>query len=588
MAQYYDFAGQKIILPGAYTKRIFPAEQGAGAVTGLALILGEASKGGVPYDAFTDAEDVINVVESQAQALEVFGGGTLYYGAEFFLTPHKDARFNTPSQANCIVVNQMTQASAEIDDVATNPIIDVLAKKWGTDGNTMAVKVSSGSNTGKLIQLLYKGQEISKQDNVTLALMSIRYTGLAAAATVTINATTLSTSCLATPEDDLTITLANYSDLGSLINYINTQPNYTCLLTGLSDELPTVFDAVTAQDIKSAAYPCVGIVEAIIRYLNSTEVVEAELHALAVRTIPANMAEYLYLTGGTVSAASTADWTAALLKLEKYNLNNLVIMSGSPTIQALVNDHLTRLNAVKEKMYRQAGLGANASANTKALRIAEMKALNSAYMEYCVSGFKRYDFVNKVTADFDPFYLYPLVAGLRYSNNVGMDVVFKYLNVLSTPEILKSDQEDYAAAGATLIQKTTNVNNINSFEIKVNNTTYQGSQVTRTNPSVVYEINVLTKDFEEQVIEKIRALDTVANSVIIATIQNWITTYLFPKYRDDYKWITNGTDGVQKAFDNVVFTQSGEQFITSATLTMSVTPRFAFNFLTFIVPGQTI
>jgi hypothetical protein len=125
------------------------------------------------------------------------------------------------------------------------------------------------------------------------------------------------------------------------------------------------------------------------------------------------------------------------------------------------------------------------------------------------------------------------------------------------------------------------------LEIKVNNTTYQGSQVTRTNPSVVYSINVLTKDFEEQIIEQIRGLDSVANSVIIAKIQSWILTYLFPKYRDDYKWITDGPDG-QKAFDNVSFTQSGEQFVTTATLTMSVTPRFAFNFLTFIVPGQNI
>jgi hypothetical protein len=168
-----------------------------------------------------------------------------------------------------------------------------------------------------------------------------------------------------------------------------------------------------------------------------------------------------------------------------------------------------------------------------------------------------------------------------------MDVVFKYLNVLSTPEILKKDQEDYAAAGATLIQKTTNVNNINNFEIKVNNTTYQGSQVTRTNPSVVYEINVLTKDYEEQVTEQIRSLDTVANSVIIAKIQNWITTFLFPKYRDDDGWITDGPDG-QLAFDNVSFTQDGETFTTTATLTMSVTPRFAFNFLTFITPGQNV
>ena len=275
--------------------------------------------------------------------------------------------------------------------------------------------------------------------------------------------------------------------------------------------------------------------------------------------------------------------------LEDYDLNNIVAMSGSTTIHLLVQDHCDRMNAVKTKKYRQAGFGAGSGTTTKAARIAEMKSLNSAYIEYCVSPFKRYDYINKEvpTTDFAPYYLYPMIAGLRYANNVGMDVVFKYLNVLSTPEIKRKDQEDYAAAGATLIQKTVKVNNISQFEIKVNNTTYQGSQVTRTNPSVVYEINVLSKDYEEQIIEQIRGLNTVADSVIISKIQNWITTYLFPKYRDDYKWITDGPDG-QKAFDNVVFSQNGEQFNTTATLTMSVTPRFAFNFFTFIVPGQNV
>jgi len=587
MAQYYDFAGQKIILPGAYTQRKFPVDQGAGAVTGLSVIMGEAAKGGIPYTAFDDAEDVINVIDGgQSQALEVFGGGDVYYGAEFFLTPHKDERFNKPSVANCIVVNQMTKASTELD-ASANPIIDISSIKYGTDGNTMAVKVSTGTNTGKLVQILYKGSEILKQDDVTLALMSVLYTGAAATATMTITATKLTTSCAATPADDLDITLADYSDIGSLINFINTQANYTCLLTGLSDELPNVFDAVTAVNIKSS-YSCVGIVEAIIRLLNGTGAVLAALHAAAARTVPDNLSEYQYFTGGTVSAATTADWTAALVKLEKYNINNIVCMSGSETIHLLVQDHCERMNSIQEKMYRQAGFGAGSVQTTKALRIAEMKALNSAYIEYCVSSFKRYDYVNKVAdATFLPYYLYAMIAGFRYSNNVGMDIVFKYLNVLSTPEISTQDKKDYAAAGATFIQKTANANNENNFEIKCNNTTFQGSQVTRTNPSVVYSINVLTKDYEEQIIEKIRALDSVANSVIISTIQNWITTFLFPKYRDDYKWITNGPDG-QLAFSGVSFVQDGEQFITYATLTMSVTPRFAFNFFTFIVPGQNI
>jgi hypothetical protein len=586
MAKYYDFAGQKIILPGSYTRRRFPEEDGAGSVTGRVIIMGEATKGGIPYDAETDIEEVINTVEGQAEALEWFGGGDVYYGAEFFLTCSKDERFNTPSKADCIVVNKMTAAETSLLN-GSDEIIDLTFKKYGVDGNTLAVKVSTGTNVGKLIQMNYKGNEILNQDDVTLNLMSIHYTGAAATATLTITATKLTTSCASVAADDLDITLADYSDMGSLINFINSQPNYTCLLTGQSDEFTTVFDAVTTQDIKTVAYNCIGGVEAIIRLINSTDIIDAVLHSGAVRSTIDNLSDYQYFTGGTVLSATTADWTAALLKLEEYDLNNIVAMSGSITIQDLVTDHVKRMNQVKIKKYRQAGTGAGSTATSKSARIAQMKSMNSEDMEYCVSEFERYDYVNKEVKTFYPYYLYPLISGLRYANDVGMDVVFKYVNVLSTPKIAKKDQEDYAAAGGTLIQKTVNVNNINNFEIKVNNTTYQGTQVTLTNPSVRYSINVLTKDYEEWITEKLRSLDTVANSVIIAKIQNDVVTEKFPDYRDNKKWITDGPDG-QKAFDNVSFTQVGEQFTTTATLTMSVTPRFAFNFMTYIVPGQKV
>jgi hypothetical protein len=586
MARFYDFAGQKIIIPGSYSKRSFPEEQGAGAVTGRVIIMGEATRGGIPYNAYEDVEEVINISTDQAEALEAFGGGDVYYGAEFFLTPSKDARFSTPERAECIVVNKMTQATGALL-AGTDEIIDVSFLKFGVDGNTVAIKVSSGSNVGKLIQMNYKGVEILNEDDVNLDMLSIQYTGTAVSAEMTINATKLTTTCTGAAADDLDITLADFSDMGSLVNFINTQENYTCKLTGKSDESVTVFDAVTSQDIKTAAYRAVASVEAIIRLLNATAVLDVALSAGAARTPITNMSEYLYLTGGSVSNATTADWIAALEKLEQYDLNCIVAMTGSTTIQDLVKDHVERMNAVKQKKYRQAGFGAGPVQTTKAAKIEQMKALNSAYIEYCVSSFERFDYVNREIKTFEPYYLYALIAGLRYANSVGMDVVFKYLNVLSTPKMTQKDMEDYASAGGTVIQKTVNVNNINQFEIKINNTTYQGSQVTRTNPSVVYLINVFTKDYEEQVIEQIRSLDTVANSVIITKIQNWILTYLFPYYRDDRKWITDGPDG-QKAFDNVTFTQVGEQFTTTATITTSVTPRFAFNFFTFVVPGQKI
>jgi hypothetical protein len=415
MARYYDFAGQKIIIPGAYTDRSFPEDEGAGAVIGRVVIMGEATKGGIPYNAETDIDDVINVIEGQSQALEVFGGGSLYFGAEFYLTPTKDARFNKPSQANCIVVNQMTQALTELKDSNYNSIIDVAYNKYGTDGNSAGIKVGTGTNEGKLLQMVYKGDEVLNQDDVTLDMMSIQYTGTGTTAELTINTTTLSTSCPLDSVNNLSITLADYSDLGSLVNYINNQTAYSCTLTGQSDEFATVFDAVTAQDIKTSAYNCVGIVEAIIRTLNATERVTASLTSGAARTVLANLADFQYLTGGTVSAATTQDWIDALTKLETYDLNCIVAMTGSTTIQDLLTTHCENMNNVKNKKYRQGISGAGSTTATKAQRIAQMKAMNSAYMEYSVSSFERYDYVNRVTTSFDPFYLAPLVAGFRYA-----------------------------------------------------------------------------------------------------------------------------------------------------------------------------
>ena len=602
MAQYYDFAGTKIILPGAYTKRNFPPAQGGGAASGRVLILGEVTGGGVPYDATFDGasggsvENIINRIDGQATALNVFGGGALYYGAEFFLTPTMDSRFSSPSEADCIIVNPMTQATATLNATAA-PIINVAFNIWGVNGNSAAVKIQAGTNVGKALTLIYRGGKVLDLDDVNLPLMQIRYVGAGTPATMTITGTKLTTAITGGPgSENLDITLANYKSLGELVSFIDDQAAYTCTLLGQSDEKTTIFDVVTSQDIKTGAYDCQAIVEALIRTITSSESFTATLHTAAARTIPDNLSSYTYLAGGTVTAAQTSDWTAVLTMLESYEVNNLVIMSSSTSIQSLVNTHCEKMNGIKYKKYRQWGAGASGatgSTNTKALKLAQMKALGSAYAEYCVSPFQRWDYLNNQLTLFDPMYLYPMISGLRYANKVGMDVVFKYVNVLSTPDISKADQEAYAAAGGTFIQKSISVSTgATNFEIKCNNTCYQGGEVTRTNPSVVYSINILTADLENQVIERIRALDSVADILVMTNIENWITTYLLPKYRDSDKWITDYNNPVtgqsQKAFDKVVFVQEGELLKMSAILTMSVTPRFVFNFLTFITPGQLL
>jgi hypothetical protein len=325
MAKFFDFAGRLINIPGTYTKRLFPKEQGGGATTGLVVIMGEATKGGIPFDAFDDIEDVINVVTGQAQALSLFGGGDVYYGAEFYLTPTNDDRFNTPGEALCIIVNSMDQATTALKDIGTNDIIEIAFNIWGTDGNLASIKLSTGTNVGKKVEVIHKGESLLDIDDVILNLFDIQYVGAGTAATMTINATTLSTTVTAGPGgEDLSITLEEYPDLGSLINFINDNPAYTCTLTGQSDEKATVFDAISGQDIKTSAYSTVGIVEAIIRQLNSLDTLTANLKDGAARTIPENISNFQYFTGGAVSAATTQDWIDALEKLEKYNLNNIV------------------------------------------------------------------------------------------------------------------------------------------------------------------------------------------------------------------------------------------------------------------------
>jgi hypothetical protein len=587
MGNYYDFAGRRINIPGTYVKRVFPDNSSAGAITGRVVIMGEAKNGGIPFDAFESVEDVLNIVSDPTQAKNVFGGGDLYYGAEFYLTPTTDERFNKPQSAICLVVNQMTQAEINLKDSGANNILVLKSKKFGTDGNLYAIKLSAGSNTGKMVEVLYKGESVLKKDDVQLPLFDIRYIGTGSVATMSITATKITTTVTGTTGEDLDITLADYTDLGSLINFINNNPAYTCTLSGKSDEKADVFDIVTAQDIKTAEYSVVGTVEAIIRQLSSLEDLDVTFASGATRVIPANLTSFEYFSGGSVSAATTQNWTDAFEKLKKYQLNNIVVMSGSETIHQLAKAHVEAMNDIEIRRYRQCGFGAGSSVNTKALRIKEMKSLNSAYVEYCVSEFDRFDYISGERRTFEPYYLYALVAGLRYANNVGMDIVFKYLNVLSTPEVERSDISDYLDAGATLIQKSDDATSGNLFTIVGNNTTFQGSQVTRTNPAVVYMVNVLTKDQELKITEEIRKLDEVANSVIIAKIQNWLITELYPYYKNVKKWITDAPNG-QKAFDRVEFSISGEVFTAKAVLTMSVTPRFAFITNEFIVPGQTI
>lgn len=580
-----QFEGISTNIPGVYTKSEFPPNSGgAGAVTNVVAIIGQ-SLAGIPYNA-TDKDDPekVNVISSSAQAFDVLRGGNGYYMSEFFLTPTKDPSLNTPSQVLFFRVDPATQASKTIQDGSSNDIIDLVSTRYGTIGNQVSRKVEAATTLGHKVTIKFQGNIIAEEDDVGFEYLAIQYVGAGTAAAMTINATSLAVTVTGAPTDDLSLTFIDYPTLGELVAFISEQPNYTCTLIGSSNAKTTTFDAVTAQDIKTAEYTAVAHVEALIQFFNNNSQgeIEASLHAAAVRTDVANDSNFVYLASGANGSVTSTDWANTLELMKKFRINHILAATGDPAIQAMVDAHVVEMSKIENKRNRSAGSG-SAAGNNITTKISEAKALNSARFEYHFTPFSRYDAINdNAVTEFAPFFGAALTAGIRFGNDVTISSTFKLINVLKLGESYSDPQaKQIIGSGGTLFDSEER-----GFVVKHNVTTFQGSNLILNLPSMLRTADAITLDSQAVITQRIADLKKAPNALVIETLKNFLITNLLPKYRDEIGWLTDDPINGEPAFKDVEFALYGDRFDFSFTGIIPAPLHFVFIKQKFVITGS--
>lgn len=582
-----SFEGIETNIPGVYSKSVFPPQgRGTGVASNIVAIIGSAN-GGVPYNASgVEDQEKINVLSSPSQALDLLAGGNAYYMSEFFLTPTKDPELNIPRMCYFFRVDPATQSSATLQDITPTDIIELKSARYGIEANKLARKIEAGTTSGYKATILFRGKKIAEKDNIFTEHMEIQYTGAGTAATMTIDATTLETTCTGASGDDISITLADYANLGEIVDYINSLANYNCSLKGSLDSAVDTFDAVTDQDIKTSAYTAVANIEALINFFNlqSGGEIEANLKSGAARDDIVVDTGYVYFTGGGNGSATSTDWADCLTLMEKFNINHILAATGDASIHALVDAHCIAMSAISGKKNRSWGAGAASSTSTKSDRIAEMKAINSARAEYNITPFNRYDMLdNGAKRTFDPFYGAALTAGIRFANGVTSYTDFQTVNALNvTEEYEPTDLEDYIDAGATIFTPGSS-----GVEVKNNLSTYQGTSAILNYPSALRTTDFITLDSQAKIMVRLAKLVKAPTSLQINELFNYLITNLLPSYVDD-GYLTDDPNNGQAAFSDVSFNVIGDAFYFDFTGIVPLPLRYGFIKQKFTVIGQNL
>lgn len=580
-----NFEGISTNIPGVYVKSEFPPSLGSvGASSNVVTILGEA-KGGVPYNETTlPDEQRVNYLSGVAQAIDILRGGNGLYMTEIFMRPTRDPQLNKPSQCQFIRVNPGTRASGNLKDIAPANIIDLKSLRYGALANQISRKVEAGTLTGTYkATVKFQSNTVVEKDNISLEYMDIQYVGAGSAAVMSITATTLTTTVTGAAGDNLSITLADFKDLDALISYIDNQAAYTAVLKGRNDAKNETFDAVTGVDIRTTVYTAKANVEALIQFFTNETGGElfAALTTGAVRNAITYDSTFIFMTGGSDSAASNSDWAAAFTLLTKLPTNHVLIATGAPAIQAMLASHLEEMSSIEQRQNRSGGTGASLSTITESARITEMKALNSARVEYWTTPFKRPDVLNgNQSKEFDPFYGAALGAGIRFGNAITISSTGKTVDVLSVSENYDlTAKKKYIGSGGILL-----VRDNNGIVVLRNITTYQGANLILNEPSMLRTADFISLDIQAKLKLRMFSLTEAPTALQIAEIQNYIITNLLPGYVRQ-NLLTKDPNTGAPAFSDVQFSITGDRFDLSYTGIIPAPMNFGFVKQKFIIVG---
>lgn len=433
MSRQVLFNGAVLVRPGAATKIDASRFQNV-SLSGLGTVglIGEAD-GGQPR--------VLKIWRSAADVKNYYRSGNLVEAAQIVADPGNDPRI--PAGASVIVtykINNSGQASLTHDTA-------FLFKSRDYGLHTNSIRVAISSSGGNLRTLMITGLDINGNvvtetspefgSTSTYGKMSIQYVGAGSAATMTITATTLTTSVTGGPGgENLSLAFADYPTLTALVFYIDGLAAYTAssLITNANEFDTTNLDAVAGQDIRTAAYTTMAHNFDLADWANkNSSLVSVTL--TKGQTGPRTVLTATALSGGSLGTSANSDWVTGLAALGTLRINQVVTLAsadaaaaqGTYTIASInssLESHCKTLSATAGKSERQGWASISA---TKTNFIAAARTLNSEHVSIVSQQVTRPSAVTGNLTVFSEWALACILAGMRAGAPLGEPLTHKFI-----------------------------------------------------------------------------------------------------------------------------------------------------------------
>lgn len=442
----YFFNGQLLQTPATVSKVDDSAMQSPNLGVGNAAAFIGTATGGKPNTALKFG--------SPAEAKAVLRSGPLLDAITKAFAP--SAETGGPSVVYGLRANPALQSSLSLTDSSGAVAVSLLSTDYGLRNNQIKVKIEAGSEVGLSITTQLQSDYYVK-DNIARDAFTVRYTGTAATATMSVNGSSI---LLQAPSGTTvaTIDLNTYGTYSQVIDYINTVKDFSASLVDTANsELPTLqgLDFVTSVDVKTNAAKVTANLQAVVDWFNS----EGEGFVTATRgtnagQIPAQTS-FVYLSGGSDGVTGMPEWAACFNTLQTVDTQWVCPVSSAAAIWAMSDAHC-QLMSNRGRMERRSIVGAPAG-TTDAAAIAFAKALNSDRTSLVHLGHYDYNAAGKLVL-FPAPYTAALLTGMFAGVNPGTALSNKTISVSGLERKLRNptDTDTLITGGVLCIEETKN------------------------------------------------------------------------------------------------------------------------------------
>ncbi|MDO8357317.1 MAG: phage tail sheath subtilisin-like domain-containing protein [Nitrospirota bacterium] len=430
MSKGIYFGARSIVKPGAYSvvnaSEMVPNRLGA---ANTIAVIGQAT-GGKPRT-FTK-------VGSPADAASQLRSGVLLDVMNNMYDPSNEV----PGAGDVLYyrLNLAVQAALSVLDAGAVAVLNLTAKDYGVHTNQIRTKIEAGSISGKKITINDVLDTVNYEmgDNLGNAF-SLQYTGALFACRLSITktgdvATALLLQTQAASGADPWVTMASVdltnsslATMGMLTRYLAGLQSMTVTILGDSNEPVGDLDAVSNQNVKSAAYTATANIGAIVNWVNRNSQLMTAARVASAVNVPANVG-YTFMTGGSEGAApSNSDWQAALDALLSVECNLVFVCSESAAIHAMALSHCNTASDVKARKERMCFVG-GARGETVSQVVTRAQGLAGARSVLCYPGVNQIDLLSGNIVNRSSLYTAALVCGMAGGIRPEIPLTFKTVN----------------------------------------------------------------------------------------------------------------------------------------------------------------